>query len=90
MNLSSFGYYYGPMMNGWDGSNGWFGLLWGALMFVVFISVIVLIARAIGRGGYMHDHHMHRDPLDIARERYAKGDITKEQLAEIKKELGSK
>jgi uncharacterized membrane protein len=28
-----------------------------------------------------------RDPLDYAKERYAKGEITKEELADIKKEL---
>jgi len=80
------GYYYGPMTNGWDGSNGWIGMIWGLLMFVVFIVVIVLVARAIGRGGHYHIGTP-RDPIDIAKERYAKGDITKEQLAEIKKEL---
>lgn len=29
-------------------------------------------------------------PIDIARERYAKGEITKEELADIKKELSAK
>ena len=93
MNLSNLGLYYGPM-NGYDPNYGWIGPVWGLLSFIVFILVVVFVVRALsGHGRYYHHHWQqgeHRDPLDIAKERYAKGDITKEQLADIKKELSGK
>jgi putative membrane protein len=41
---------------------------------------VIWLAR---RGGASAE----RDPLDIARERYAKGEISKEEFEEIKKRL---
>jgi len=52
--------------------------------------MIVLIAWGITRltrGGGSESTEK-RNPLDIAKERHAKGEITKEQLEQIKKGLG--
>lgn len=74
-------YYDYPMM---DGGNSLVGLLFMLLILGVIIWAAVYVARTMGQ-------HMktngRQDPLDIARERYAKGEITKEELADIKKEL---
>lgn len=73
---------YGPMAH-YD--NGGFHLL-GMGIFLLFLIVIALIvARVIRRhGGHWA---MHRDPIDHAKDRYAKGEITKEQFDQIKKDL---
>jgi putative membrane protein len=64
----------------------------GLFAFIIGLLIIGLLAWAIiaiSRGG----HHMGmgpmrgQTPLDIAKERYAKGEITKEQFEEIKKGL---
>ena len=74
-------------MMGW-GWNGWgFGLM-GLLMIVFWGGVIWLIVWAITRSTRHETHHgADKNPLDIARERYAKGEITKEQFDQIRKDL---
>ena len=58
----------------------WMILFWGA--------IIALIVWAIRRTTGHHINRMDtRSPLDIAKERYAKGEITKEQFEQLKKDL---
>lgn len=76
-------YYYGPMMNGSD---------WGLGIFVMFAWILLLgliayLALRLIRG---HDHGSASkayDPLDIIKERYAKGEINKEHFEQLKKDL---
>ena len=60
------------------------------LLFLFFVVVVGLIIFAFFRKG-MHNHMWHsqmwRDPLDIAKERYAKGEIDEKELNKIKKNL---
>jgi len=70
------------MMNG----NDWG---WGFLMmlfWLVFIGVFVLMVVRLFKN---HDTNTNAisSPLDIAKERYAKGDITKDQFEQLKKDL---
>lgn len=74
--------YYGPMMNGYDW--GW-GVLLTMLWFTFFIVIAVLIARQLK--GHTIGSAEKADPLDIAKERYAKGEITKEQFEQLKIDL---
>ena len=86
------GYYGHGMM--WGGGAG-FGWLFGPLMMFVFLgAVIVLIAVSIrwlsGSGG----HATHQGPaekrntaLDILKERYARGEIDREEFEEKKRHL---
>lgn len=77
-------------MMGWEWNNwGWsMGLM--AFFGVVFWGgIIALIIWTVSR---LTRHNTHSDggktsPLDIARERYAKGEITKEQYEQLKKDL---
>lgn len=73
---------YGPMME----YGGWgYGLI-SLGIFVLFLVVIALIASRLVKqhgGSWM----VHRDPVDIAKERYAKGEIDKEQFEQIKRDL---
>lgn len=91
----------GPM--GGYGSYGYgMGFLGIALMAVFWIAIIVgvvLLVRWLMAGGtHMGGMHMGMPPmapppgtsaaLDILKERYAKGEITKEQFDQMKKDLG--
>ena len=66
---------------------GWW-MIFGVIMMLLFwggvIALIVWgIRKLTGHGGSIEK----QSPIDIARERYAKGEISKEQLEEIKKNL---
>jgi putative membrane protein len=70
---------------GWP---GWgmmgLGILWMVIVWGAIIALIVWGIRRLGRTSYRTDTG---SPLDIARERYAKGEITREQFEQIKKDL---
>jgi putative membrane protein len=62
---------------------GWMMIFW-----VVIIALIVWGGIAlIRRGTSASDTSQKHDPLDITRERYAKGEISKEEFEQIKKDL---
>jgi putative membrane protein len=75
---------YGYNSRGWGVGIGMF------IFWLIAIFFIIGIARWImWRGhhmGYYH-HEMGNRALDILKERYAKGEITKEQYEQMKKEL---
>lgn len=73
---------YGPMANQTGGA---FHLISFGI-FVLFLIVIALIVARVVK------HHggswwQRRDAIDIAKERYARGDIDKAQFDQIKKDL---
>lgn len=76
---------YGPMMDGWGHENSWVGLIFSVLFLLLVVALAYYVIRAIG--GHHSAQTQYREPLDIAKERYAKGEITKDELTEIKKEL---
>jgi putative membrane protein len=66
----------------------WGGLGWGMMglgliwMVLVWGALIALIIWDVRRLSGHHDYRMHNSsPLDAAKERYAKGEITKEQTS---------
>ncbi len=90
-------YYYGPHMYGIGPWGGIVGLFFGLLIIALVIRIIFFIAR----GGRWHRwerwHHMHGDQyygahpsntaLDILNERYAKGEINKEEYEAKKADI---
>jgi len=84
-------YWYGhPMM--WGG--GWgmiFGPIFMILMLAALIAAVVLVARWIG-GPWQHaaPHYppLVRSPLDILKERFARGEIDKDEFEERRRVLG--
>jgi len=54
-------------------------IFWGGL-----IALIVWVITKLVRRG---DSAPKRDPLDVAKERYAKGEISKEEFEQLKKDL---
>ncbi len=81
--------YYGPHM--WGGGP-WMFI--GPLMMIFFIAAIVVVVVLVVRwlGGPRHGATPHlppgRSPLDILRERFARGEIDKEEFEERRRVLG--
>lgn len=72
------------MMNGWSSGTGgyslWGWLLMFAMMVLVVLGIVLLIRFAMGNQSNKNSI----DALDILKQRYAKGDITKKQFNEMK------
>jgi putative membrane protein len=78
-----------PMMWG-----GWYGMFFGPLMMVIFIAVVVVMVTLAVRwlGGTGHGAAPHapppaRTPLDILKERFARGEIDKDEFEERRRLL---
>ena len=64
----------------WFGFGGlWMILFWGALIGFITWAVIKLTKR--------ESHELKTSHVEIAKERYAKGEISKEEFEQIKKTL---
>jgi len=78
------------MWHSHEGAGWW--MLYGAIVMVVFWGLIIgLVVWGIKtlteHRGSGRETPERRNPLDIAKERYAKGDISKEEFEQIKKDL---
>ena len=76
----------GDMM---DWNNG--GWLWMALMMIFAAVVIVVIVFLLVRPFYQNrtaPGKLMESPLDIAKRRYAAGEITPEEFEKIKRDIG--
>ena len=72
----------------WDMSFGWLAMLFGGLFMIVFWGgLIALIVWGVIKLTKRTDNTPTHSPLDIAKERYARGEINKEQFEQIKKDL---
>jgi putative membrane protein len=88
-----YGYEYGPRMM-WGG--GWYGMMFGPVFMILVlaavIAVVVLLVRWLGGPGYgaQPPHHVPpgRTPLDILKERFARGEIDKNEFEERRRTLG--
>jgi putative membrane protein len=74
---------------GWGMGGGYW--LFGVVFWALGIAVVVLLILALVRrsSGYRSGWHGGEpDALEIAKRRYARGEITKEQFEQMKKDLG--
>ena len=81
--------YYGRHMMG---ELGWFGWVLGPLMMLVFLAlataVIVLVVRWLGEFSHRNSvPRSHTDAVDTLKERFARGEIDKEEFEERRKIL---
>jgi len=94
MGMLMFGYIsmmgpYGPsgMMNPYGyGGYGYGGMFIGLLFWIVIIVLAYFLIKSLIEKN-KNQGIVGKSALDIAKERYAKGEITKEELEEIKKNL---
>ena len=73
--------------NGWAGAWGWiFGPLIMLAFWGGFVALAVWIVRAVWRSG--EPRTTSQNSLEIAKARYARGEITREQYEQLKQDLG--
>jgi putative membrane protein len=85
------------MMGQYFNNMGWgYGFGFGWIFMIIFWALIIwaiyaLIRSFSGRSGHSHEHgegmHQERKVFDILKERYAKGEISKEDFDRMKKDL---
>ncbi|MHB1348077.1 MAG: SHOCT domain-containing protein [Candidatus Humimicrobiaceae bacterium] len=77
------------MMWGWPMMGfGGIGMIFGFIFFVaVVIGIILLIVWLVRRPGYSATDKTSTHSLELLKERYAKGELTKEEYENMKKEL---
>ena len=73
---------WGHMMN-----FGLGGIFMWAIFFIIIVGVLYLIVQSNKPKSY--DSSFIENPIDILKKRYAKGEITKEELENMKKDLKS-
>lgn len=86
-------YACGSHMLGWDG--GLYGMIFGPLFMILVLAVVIAVAVLLVRwlGGPWHGTTSHqssagRTPLDTLKERFARGEIDKEEFEERRRILG--
>ena len=78
------------MHYGFGGFNGlgWFGAGFGMILFwILVIAVIALLVRLISNSGGKRESRRRRTPIETLEDRYAAGDISREEFMEKKKDL---
>ncbi len=76
----------------WGEGWGWGGMILGPLMMILFIAlivvVVVLAVRWLGGAAHLPAAPPGRTPLDILKERFARGEIDKADFEERRRTLG--
>ena len=82
------------MMHGWGhGFRGFFGggMIMMGLFWLVVIGLVIYLVKnnnnSLTEQPNQRQIKSQEDPIEIAEKRYAKGEISKEELQEIKEEL---
>jgi putative membrane protein len=86
----TYKYGYGPHMM--DLAGGWYGMIFGPLFMILVLAVVIAVAVLLVRwlGGPLHGTNVQpgRTPLDILKERFARGEIDKEEFEDRRRVLG--
>lgn len=87
-------YAWGSHMMWWGG--GWYAMILGPLFMILFLGMLIAAVVVLVRGlagpwpGAIPPHHTPpgRTPLDILKERFARGEIDKDEFEERRRILG--
>ncbi len=82
------GHMWGWMMGDWG--MGWFGMIFMLLFWVLVIAGIVFLIRSLvqSKGGRdRSDVGTGSQAMDILKQRYARGEISKDEFESMKKEI---
>jgi putative membrane protein len=75
---------------GWEGGWGWGGMIGMSLFWILIVVAIVALVRGMwGGGGASSGGQQERAALDILKERYARGEIEREEFELKKRDLSS-
>ncbi len=73
------------------GDMGWWGMIFGGIFMLIFwgglIALIIWGVTKLSRRDGSAPSAPKHDPLEIAKERYAKGELSKEEFDQLKKDL---
>lgn len=78
------------MMGGYYGGIGWIGMILSFIFFIlIIIGIILFIVWLVKRATHpgTEQSKTNSKALEVLKERYAKGEISKEQFESIKKDL---
>ena len=68
----------------WGADMGWWMIAWAVIFWGGLIALIVWGIKKLTERG---NSTPKQNPLDIAKERYAKGEISREEFEQLKKDL---
>ena len=76
---------------GWMGGfmGGWMGLILFVFLAILVVGVALVVTALSNRGAGKARKDAEREPLDILAERYARGEIDREDFEERRRTLGS-
>lgn len=77
-------WYMGSHMGNW-----WLGFLFYFIFFIGIIILIIFLVRGLSSSKSQGPPPSKEEPLEILKKRYAKGEITKEQFHQMKKDIES-
>jgi putative membrane protein len=77
------------MMGGFGGGISWVGMILGFIFFIlIIVGIVLLIVWLVKRTTHSGiEVKTESKALEVLKERYAKGEITKDQYESIKKDL---
>ncbi len=75
----------------WEYMNGWGGMGWGmmgmSLFWILLIVAIVLFVRSMQGADTSSGRRQEKTALDILKERYARGEIERDEFEQKKRDL---
>jgi putative membrane protein len=70
-------------------NNSWIGEMFTIVLYLLFIFAFILVIIRLSKSGDSKSIEHQTKPLDIAKERYARGEIKKDEFEQIKKDISS-